>query len=360
MKKKASILSLLMICVLLTPVLASGAAVLSAASGSVTSFVNSTKSMVKYDYAFNKASSAQDYLDIVTDAQFQQDVEALIDGYYYLQSGGWLADSLAENLSFQQSVENLLARAEALSSAATTEYFSLISSRGFLQDVVNFIDSYYRLPTSLYYDSDYDDWVYDDWTYDDTQQSGFYPIYSLRTGIAATLTMKMATRLGPNTAYSEELGTFPQTTSIRVFEQAMGNDVPWVMVEFMYKGQRYRAYNRNEANLREPDRSLGQRRSHAGDYPQPNRSLLRTGVRLRQAPVQRSGQYVPGGVRGGKRVPAVRLPARRRADPRLYPLGFADRVAGTVDCRAPRKSPGPLRTGAFARRRNAHFYRRNV
>ncbi len=63
----------------------------------------------------------------------------------------------------------------------------------------------------------------------------------LTEGIAATLTMKMATRLGPSTAYSEILGTLPQDTAIVVIEQTMGS-VPWALVDYAYNGARYRAY----------------------------------------------------------------------------------------------------------------------
>lgn len=59
--------------------------------------------------------------------------------------------------------------------------------------------------------------------------------------IPATLNQKMATRSGPNTRYTE-LGTFPQSTEIVVFQQEMGNDVPWVMVEFHGDGGLVRAY----------------------------------------------------------------------------------------------------------------------
>lgn len=63
----------------------------------------------------------------------------------------------------------------------------------------------------------------------------------LTEGIAATLIMKMATRLGPSTAYSEILGTLPQDTKIVVIEQTMGS-VPWALVDYEYQGARYRAY----------------------------------------------------------------------------------------------------------------------
>ena len=63
----------------------------------------------------------------------------------------------------------------------------------------------------------------------------------LTEGVAATLIMKMATRLGPSTAYSEILGTLPQDTHITVIEQTMGS-VPWALVDYEYKGVRYRAY----------------------------------------------------------------------------------------------------------------------
>lgn len=58
----------------------------------------------------------------------------------------------------------------------------------------------------------------------------------------ATLNQKMATRLGPNTRYSEALGTFPADTPITVIELEMGNGVPWALVDFWSNGGHYRAY----------------------------------------------------------------------------------------------------------------------
>ena len=59
---------------------------------------------------------------------------------------------------------------------------------------------------------------------------------------SATLNQKMATRSGPGTEYTEELGTHAQRTQIVVLQQEMGGSVPWAMVEFSYKGGLYRAY----------------------------------------------------------------------------------------------------------------------
>ena len=63
-----------------------------------------------------------------------------------------------------------------------------------------------------------------------------------KTHMDARLNQRMATRLGPSTGYSEELGTFPQATKITVLEQVMGNGVPWVLVDFYANSKHYRAY----------------------------------------------------------------------------------------------------------------------
>lgn len=59
--------------------------------------------------------------------------------------------------------------------------------------------------------------------------------------VSAALNQRMSTRSGPSTAYTEELGTLPQTTAITVIEQVMGS-VPWALVEFTNRGAKYRAY----------------------------------------------------------------------------------------------------------------------
>lgn len=58
---------------------------------------------------------------------------------------------------------------------------------------------------------------------------------------AATLNQRMATRSGPSTLYTEELGTLPQSTAIAVLWQEMGS-VPWALVEYERGGMLYRAY----------------------------------------------------------------------------------------------------------------------
>lgn len=231
MKKKLQliVLALLLCCFLCTPALASGVAALSSAAGSVTSLVSSVESMIGYASDFSSALSTWDYYAIAADLNFQQDVENLINSYENLLSSGRIPQLYAETVSFQQSVENLLQQVYALSGAAVASYADIVSNRYFLQDIVNFINSYENLPDSLYISSD-------------TQAGVFSPAYPLRAGIPAVLTMKMATRLGPGTAYSEELGTMPQSTEITVFEQVMTNGVSWVMVEYEYKGNLYRAY----------------------------------------------------------------------------------------------------------------------
>ncbi len=64
-------------------------------------------------------------------------------------------------------------------------------------------------------------------------------------GQTASLTMRLSTRTGPSTAYTEP-GTFFrdswQNTSVKVISKAYGNDVWWVQVEFMNNGQLLRAY----------------------------------------------------------------------------------------------------------------------
>lgn len=59
--------------------------------------------------------------------------------------------------------------------------------------------------------------------------------------VQASLNQRMATRSGPSTLYTEELGTLPQNTPITLIEQVMGS-VPWGLVEFEKRGLLYRAY----------------------------------------------------------------------------------------------------------------------
>ncbi len=59
--------------------------------------------------------------------------------------------------------------------------------------------------------------------------------------VPARLNQRMATRSGPSTLYTEELGTLPKDTPITVIEQVMGS-VPWGLVEFEKRGLLYRAY----------------------------------------------------------------------------------------------------------------------
>lgn len=63
----------------------------------------------------------------------------------------------------------------------------------------------------------------------------------LWAGHAASLNQRMATRSGPGTKYTEELGTVPQDTAITLLRQEEGS-VPWGLVEFTYRGGLYRAY----------------------------------------------------------------------------------------------------------------------
>ncbi len=58
------------------------------------------------------------------------------------------------------------------------------------------------------------------------------------------LTMRLSTRTGPSTAYTEP-GTFFanwEGKTVKVFSKAQGNGVWWVQVEFMNGGKLYRAY----------------------------------------------------------------------------------------------------------------------
>lgn len=58
----------------------------------------------------------------------------------------------------------------------------------------------------------------------------------------ASLTMRMATRSGPGTKYTEELGALPIETPITLIYQVMNGPTPWGMVEFSTGGRKYRAY----------------------------------------------------------------------------------------------------------------------
>jgi len=61
--------------------------------------------------------------------------------------------------------------------------------------------------------------------------------------VSAVLNQRMATRSGPGTQYTEELGTLPQDTSITLIHYVQDkNNVPWGLVEFSRNNQLYRAY----------------------------------------------------------------------------------------------------------------------
>lgn len=66
-----------------------------------------------------------------------------------------------------------------------------------------------------------------------------------QSGTTASLKMRIATRTGPSTAYTEP-GTFFQNnwryTNVDVISKAYGNDVWWVQIEFRDSGKLYRAY----------------------------------------------------------------------------------------------------------------------
>ena len=60
--------------------------------------------------------------------------------------------------------------------------------------------------------------------------------------VSARLKTSMATRSGPGTWYTEELGTLPASTSINAIEKITTSETTWVLVEFRVNGQLYRAY----------------------------------------------------------------------------------------------------------------------
>ena len=59
--------------------------------------------------------------------------------------------------------------------------------------------------------------------------------------VPATPNQKLSFRTGPNTKYLE-MFTVSQNTEITAIEYEEGNDVTWVLVEFMHKGQRMQGY----------------------------------------------------------------------------------------------------------------------
>ena len=69
-------------------------------------------------------------------------------------------------------------------------------------------------------------------------------LLSMNAGAAtpASLNQRMATRSGPGTQYTEELGTMPQNTDITLIEMVTTNGTPWGLVEFYKNGMRHRAY----------------------------------------------------------------------------------------------------------------------
>lgn len=60
--------------------------------------------------------------------------------------------------------------------------------------------------------------------------------------LPATLNQRMATRSGPGTKYTEELGTLPKDTPIVLVETVTTRGTPWGLVEFTIRGLPYRAY----------------------------------------------------------------------------------------------------------------------
>ncbi len=68
------------------------------------------------------------------------------------------------------------------------------------------------------------------------------PYYPATPYTPASLNQRMATRSGPGTQYTEELGTLPQSTDIALIEYVTTNGTPWGMVEFYKNGMKHRAY----------------------------------------------------------------------------------------------------------------------
>lgn len=69
------------------------------------------------------------------------------------------------------------------------------------------------------------------------------PAPSGNTGYTpAVLNQRMATRSGPGTKYTEELGTLPKDTNITLIQAVTTNGTPWGEVEFRRNGMLYRAY----------------------------------------------------------------------------------------------------------------------
>ena len=60
--------------------------------------------------------------------------------------------------------------------------------------------------------------------------------------VPARLNQKMATRSGPGTKYTEELGALPQSTQIVVINCVTTNGTPWCLVEFKKDGKLMRCY----------------------------------------------------------------------------------------------------------------------
>lgn len=60
--------------------------------------------------------------------------------------------------------------------------------------------------------------------------------------IAAEANQKIATRSGPGTKYTEELGTLPMNTKLTVIEMVTTDGTPWCMFEYSNNGKLYRAY----------------------------------------------------------------------------------------------------------------------
>lgn len=81
----------------------------------------------------------------------------------------------------------------------------------------------------------------------DGAQNGIAPIQNpfsqnaVRSYTPASLNQRMATRSGPGTQYTEELGTLPQETEIKLLE-SVNTGVPWGLVEFYRNGVKVRAY----------------------------------------------------------------------------------------------------------------------
>lgn len=159
MKKRCFVMAIavLLICAPVVPATASGFVSMttdlsSGAQNAVNNFIDSILSISSYKDKINRASTPQDWYNIVMDAEFQNNAVKLVNAYNTLKkytSFSGLVSVLADDVSIQDAILALLDRADELMAASSSRYWSIISSREFLQDIINFIDSYNNLPDSI-------------------------------------------------------------------------------------------------------------------------------------------------------------------------------------------------------------------